>query len=148
MIFKKSDLAVLVVILACITGLGFLFFAAPAAPTGYVPVDVPGSSLAITPGASWANMQLFTVNLVKGGFITIHDSIGKAPGPIIATSGYLDPGLHDGTGVHLTTPLDPSKDYIALLHADNGDQIFTVQDDLPVSVDGTVLRVDFQSDVK
>ncbi len=147
MIFKKSDIIVLVVILACIAGLGALFFAAPPAKPDYVPVDAPGSTLAITPGASWANMQLFTVNLVKGGFITIHDAIGKAPGPIVATSGYLDPGLHDGTGVRLTTPLDPTKDYIALLHADNGDQVFTVADDLPVSVDGTVLRLDFQSDV-
>ncbi|HCC83569.1 TPA: hypothetical protein DEP96_01850 [Candidatus Uhrbacteria bacterium] len=149
MIFKKADLVVLAVILVVIAGLGALFFAAPTAPVGlgYVPVDVPGSTLAITPGASWANMQLFTVNLGKGGFITIHDAIGSAPGPIIATSGYLDPGLHDGTGVRLNTPLDPTKSYIALLHVDNGDQLFNVTDDLPVSVDGTVLRVDFQSDV-
>ncbi len=148
MIFKKTDIVVLVVILAAITGLGVLFFAAPPAKPDYVPVDVPGSTLAITPGASWANMQMFTVNLVKDGFITIHEAIGKAPGPIIATSGFLDHGLHEGTGVRLTTPLDPSKDYIALLHVDNGDQVFSVTDDLPVSVDGQVLRVDFQSDVK
>lgn len=150
MIFKKSDIVSLIFILAAITGLGALFFIAPTKPAdlGYVPVELPGSTLAITPGASWASMQLFTVNLVQDGFITIHEAIGNAPGPIIGTSGFLDHGLHEGTGVQLKTPLTPGLTYIALLHVDNGDQVFTVVDDLPVSVDGQVVRVDFQSDVK
>jgi hypothetical protein len=147
MIFTKSNIAVFIVTLVVIVGLGALFFIAPAKPSAYTAVDVPGSTLAIYSGASWATMQLFTVNLVQDGFITIHEAIGSAPGPVIAASGILDHGFHDGTGVRLTTPLTPGQNYIALLHVDNGDQVFVVADDLPVSVDGQVLRVDFQSDV-
>ncbi len=148
MTLKKSDIIVFVIILAAIVGLAALFFIAPSAPAdlGYAPVEIPGSTLAVTPGASWEGMELFTVNLVQDGFITVHQSMGGAPGPIIGTSGFLDHGLHDGTGVKLDTPLVPGQSYIALLHVDNGDQVFTVADDLPVSADGQVVRVDFQAD--
>lgn len=143
---KKGDIVGLMALVLFLGGLGYLFFFAPEA-SKYQAVDLPGSTLEVSPGMSWDVMQLFKVNLVQDGFITIHESLGGAPGPAIAVSGYLDKGLHDGTGVSLSTPLVHGQTYIGLLHVDNGDQVFVTQDDLPVTSGGEVVRVDFQSDV-
>lgn len=145
---QKGDWFSLGSIVVIIALVAMFFFLVPKSPKpGYGLVELPGSTLTVAPNMSWATMQMFNMTLVQDGFITIHESLGGAPGPVVA-SRYVDGiGLHEGVGVSLETPLLHGVNYIALLHVDNGDHVYVPEDDLPVSVNGIPVRADFQSDV-
>lgn len=143
---KRTDFIAPLFVMLAIAGLGYLFFLAPPAKdTTFAPVELPGSTLATVPGISSATAYVFEATLVEDGFITIHQSIGGAPGPIIAASALLLPGTYENIPVALATALVPGSDYVALLHVDNGDGAYIVNDDLPVKANGATVRADFRA---
>lgn len=135
----KSDAIFLGVIILAVLGFGALFAFAPQTPV-YAPVELTGSTMTATSTADYRVDAWVT--LKQPGFVTIHESIGGAPGPVVATSMYLET-----TSVVSSIAVDPALNvgapYVALLHVDNGDGEFVMEEDMPVMSDGVVVRSDF-----
>lgn len=139
---KKDDLIGGALLLAALLGLGaFFVFAEPAPELAYGPVDVPGSL--VTAEARSDREVAISATVIEPGFVTIHRSIGAAPGPIIGTSAYMLPGTIVDLPIALTETTEPGLTYIALLHVDNGDERFVSEDDMPVTSGGASVRADF-----
>lgn len=139
---KKDDVIGGVLVLAVLAGLGaFFLFAQNGPELSYLPVELPGSALEVVPEGD--GEVGVTVTLVQPGFVTIHQSIGGAPGPIIGVSGVLAPGQDVSATIGLTEALLTNLSYVGLLHVDNGDGKFVVKDDLPVTSEGKSVRADF-----
>ncbi|MFH1632132.1 MAG: hypothetical protein ABIA47_03925 [bacterium] len=142
----KKDILTIISILVVILALGAYFVFAPKAPElDYRPVDVGGGSITVEDQYDMDRVVL-DATLAAPGFITIHESMSGAPATIIGTSQYLDIGTYDDLTIMLVDEMLPGYSYITLLHADDGDGIFVIDDDLPVEVDGEVVRPDFVAD--
>lgn len=139
---KKDDIIGGVFLLVAILGLGaFFLFAKNAPQLSYGPVEIAGSTIAaIAAGDGEAEV---TATLVEPGFVTIHRSIGGAPGPIIGSSGYIEAGTDVTMTLVLSELMETGTTYIALLHVDNGDKRFVTEDDMPVTSSGASVRADF-----
>ncbi len=143
---KKDDIIGGVFLLVAILGMGaFLFFAQQAPQTSYGPVEIAGSVVAAVPTSSLEVTVSGTI--VKSGFITIHQAMGTAPGDIVGVSSLLPAGVLSDTVIHLTKPMVYAGPYVALLHVDNGDGTFVVNDDMPVTNSGATVRADFSAPV-
>lgn len=126
-----------------LAGLAYLFFAAEQQPSnelGYVPVEVPGAQMLEAYAASSEAMNVI-VDIPVGTFVTVHTAVGQAPGPIIGNSGYLDPGKVMAS-MRIEPLMTSGATYIVIVHKDNGDAKYVTADDLPIMVDGVVLRAD------
>lgn len=133
---------VLVAVVAMVAGFGALIaFAPKSSGLAYAPVEVTGSLMGTVNVESMTSVQL-AFTLKKPGFITLHEAVGDAPGPVIFTSPYMDE-YSTSARFALTTPLLAGMSYVALLHVDNGDQTFVIAEDLPVMSNGAVVRQDF-----
>lgn len=134
-----------VMLLIVILAVGaFFVFAKQAPELSYAPVEVAGTTLVFDSVVSDTAVT-FTPTLVRAGYITVHESIGGAPGPIVGTSQLLSAGSAASVTVDLIKPLTPSMPYVALMHVDNGDGTFVVKDDMPVTNGGASVRADFTS---
>lgn len=139
---KKDDIVGGVLLLVAILGLGaFFLFAQNAPQLTYGPVEIAGSTIAAA--ASGDGEVEVTATLVEPGFVTIHQSIGGAPGPIIGSSGYIESGTDVAMTLILSELMETGTTYVALLHVDNGDKRFVTEDDMPVTSGGTSVRADF-----
>ncbi len=139
---KKDDIIGGAFLLAAILGLGaFFLFANNAPQLTYGPVEIAGSTITAT--ASGDGEVEVTATLIEPGFVTIHRSIGGAPGPIIGSSGYIEVGTDVAMTLMLSELMETGTTYIALLHVDDGDERFVVSEDMPVTSDGVSVRADF-----
>lgn len=139
---KKDDIIGGVLLLGAVFGLGaFFLFAKDGSEFAYGPVELTGSAIAAV--AFGDDEVVVTATLIEPGFITIHQSIGGAPGPIIGASEYIVAGADIGVTLNLSERMEPGVTYIALLHTDNGDERFIVSEDMPVTSDGASVRADF-----
>ena len=140
----KKDYFIEGLILLVVVALGaFFLFSRNAPDLAYGSVEIPGSVLMATAPSSEA--VDITATTMKPGFITIHESIGSAPGPIIGSSGYLDVQENKNFIIFTSQGMNPATPYIALLHVDNGDGRFVITDDMPVTSNGASVRADFTS---
>lgn len=139
---KKDDIFGGVILLIVIAAIGlFLYFARPAPELAYAPVEIAGSLIAATaPGDGEVDI---TTTLIKPGFVTIHKSIGSAPGPIIGSTGLIAVGENSVT-ILTSELMEPGSSYIALLHVDNGDGKLVISQDMPVTSGGASVRADFK----
>ncbi len=139
---KKDDYIGGALLLTAILGLGaFFLFAQNAPQLTYGPVEIAGSTIAAV--ASGDGEVEVIATLIRPGFVTVHQSIGGAPGPIIGSSGYIEPGFDVAMTLILTELMEPGATYIALVHVDNGDERFVVSEDKPVTSGGASVRADF-----
>ena len=144
----KRDFLLIILIVLALAGLGaFLFISPRASEISYQPVDVGGGSLTAPEQTSLETVTL-SATLAAPGWVTIHESIGAAPAAIIGTSDYLPAGIYENLVIRLTEPMLPNYKFIALLHVDDGDQIFTSHTDLPVKFNDAVVKIDFLSPKK
>ncbi len=142
---KKGDLFGLIFLGGGILILGtFFLFADDASRLLYAPVDVGGGSISVPEGQQSMSTVTVVATLVRSGFITLHQSVGPAPGPIIGTSQLLNEGSQTVV-IPLSESMTPGLTYIALLHVDDGDGVFEAREDMPVKVNETVVRVDFKA---
>ena len=140
---ERSGLAGVITSIAIVILLGaFFLFSEPVPEIAYKPVELSGGSITVEDQNVVDSVTLDT-ELVEPGWITIHFSMSGAPAEVVGTSAYLDVGVYDDLVITLDDEMMPGWRYIALLHVDDGDQMFDIQKDLPVSVNGEVVRPSF-----
>jgi hypothetical protein len=141
---KSGDIIGFVVIGVVFLGFGWLMFggAGSAPEVEYLPVDMEKGSIEVVSQTEDGGAVTLKVDLAAGGYVTIHESMSNAPAAIIGTSSYLEPGAQEVT-ISVDPAFTPGFKYITLLRVDDGDAEFEALKDLPVRVDGAVVRPDF-----
>lgn len=137
---KKGDIVGLVLVVSMLGGLAALFAFAPDAPeVSFAPVESPGSALVLIE----AQEPGVVVDAVLGepGFITLHELVSTAPGPLVGVSDFLDAGVHQTLPLSVSGGLQTTYDYVMLMIVDDGDKVYEPGIDRPVMVDGQVIRV-------
>ncbi|MFH1611168.1 MAG: hypothetical protein ABIA83_01020 [Patescibacteria group bacterium] len=143
----KKDILSVIIVLILLAIIGAFFFMLPEAEPAFGPVELSGGSIVVEDQESVDEIYL-AVELVEPGFISVHESMGDAPTTVVAVSGLLPAGYYDHLLITPESPLTPGAKYITILHQDNGDGVFGLQDDKPVSVNGAVVRPSFKVGVK
>ena len=148
---QKGDWIGVVIVGAILAGIGLFFAFAPKAPeVAYAPVEVTGSSVAVTtPSATDSSEGVagggtevrLSAEIKRPGFVTIHQAIGEAPGPVVGQSALLSPGNHADLIIKTTEPMLSQGGYFALLFVDDGDGVSESGVDLPVMSNGQVIKV-------
>lgn len=138
---QKGDWFGLAIVITLLVGIGIFFAYAPKAPRdGYVPVEVTGSSVSVVATPEEGRAVQVSAEIKKPGFVTIHEAIGDAPGPIIGHSPLLTVGSHSNLTIETTEPLFPPYEYFVLLFVDDGDSVYEAGIDLPVMSEGQVIK--------
>lgn len=138
---KTANIITVLGVVALIGGIGaFIAFSEPAPEIDGTQVEVEGAVLleAYVPSLEAINA---VIDVPVMSFVTVHESLGGAPGPIIAQSGLMEPGKRM-TSMAARPLLTPGAEYIVLVHKDNGDSVYSPDTDLPITSDGDVLRAD------
>jgi len=140
---QKGDVIGLAMVLAVLGFIALFFLFAPKAPeVVYAPKEVVGSSLEVM--SSTLASTTFTVVAPEAAFVTVHEAVGMAPGPVLGVSELLTASPEPRVILlDLGETSWPPTKLIALLFTDDGDGIFEAGIDLPISVDGVVVRVDY-----
>lgn len=137
---RKGDVAGLVIVMLLLLGLGAFFVYAPQAPQEiYAPVEITGSSLSTGTVVDEHTVQV-SAELKQPGFVTVHQAVGAAPGPLVGQTDLLAPGSYPELHVPTTAALQPPGEYLLLLFVDNGNHVFEPGIDLPVMSDGQVVK--------
>ncbi len=132
----------LAVMALVVIGVGYVMFGAKeASEFAYAPVDMEIGAIEIMEFNEEGTEVRMMVELEKAGFVSIHESLSGAPAEIIGVSELLEAGTKEA--VVTVNPMMPGFSYIALLKVDNGDGEFVSSEDLPVRVNGAVVRPDF-----
>ncbi len=141
---KKDDIFGGIILIIVIAAIGvFLYFAKSAPELSYGPVEVVGSAISVTTPTKYETKILVTI--VKPGFVTLHRSVGSAPGPMIGVSDLLNIGENVEVDIKLSDEMTEGEPFVLLLHVDDGDGMFVVTDDMPVKSNGDIVRADFIS---
>lgn len=142
---QQRDILGLGIMLALLAGLGLFFAYAPKTSTNqntFLPVEITGSS--VTVGTQTGEQALrVSAEIVQPGFVTVHQALGQAPGPVVGQSPLLSVGRHLNLVVTTTELLLPGSQYFVLLFVDDGDGIYQTGVDLPVMSDGQVIKQTF-----
>ncbi|MBT4856997.1 hypothetical protein HON52_02310 [Candidatus Uhrbacteria bacterium] len=141
---KKDVLSVIGVVAILILLAAYFAFSKSAPQIGYKPVDLDGGSILVEDQDATETVTL-DAELSEPGWITVHFSMSGAPAEVVGVSEYLEAGAYDDMVINLDEEMTKGWRYITLLHVDNGDQVFDIEDDLPVSVNGEVVRPSFVS---
>lgn len=139
---KRNDLVGLLMLTVFLGGVLALAVLAPQSePKVYGPVEVPGSALAILPNQE-AGASEIQVNATLGepGFVTVHQAVGEAPADVLGVSAFLFAGEHSDLSVPLITTTEAATRYFVLMFVDDGDGVYESGVDLPVKVDGVVIK--------
>ena len=142
---KKEDLGGIAILFVVIAVVAAFFLFAPNAPViSYRPIEETGSALSVADpdGQHLGEIHVDAV-LKTPGFITFHEAIGQAPGGVVGSSPYLEPGEYKDLVITLTTPLEPVNQYFALMFKDDGNKVYDPGIDLPVMSEGKVIKVHF-----
>lgn len=141
----KRDVLLGTLIFAAILGFGlYMFLFDPAVEVSYRPVDIEGAELIIPNQIGTRDVEVVRVNLPVPGFVSIHESLSGAPAAPVGSSPLLE-GLHENVIFDLEGELNLQLGNVALLLADDGDGIYEPGVDLPISVDGEVIRIRFEA---
>lgn len=140
LVMQKGDVTGLVIVGILLAGIGMFFaFAKPAPEVAYVPVEITGTS--VTLGEVMDTTVVVAGEIRQPGFITLHQAIGEAPGPIVAVSPLLAVGIYDRLELEATEELLSAGGYYVLVFVDNGDGVYEPGVDLPVMSNGEVIKI-------
>lgn len=104
----------------------------------YVADQIPGQSIAID-----------VVALGEAGFVVIHEAEGEKPKAIIGASRLLPYGDTATLPIVLSRQVLHGETFFAMLHRDNGDELFDPTQDTPiVSGNGEPFMMQFMIDEK
>lgn len=110
---------------------------APAAPRGEE-LDVSGATLtggntlAVNDQAPGNKVAVAMVNLVKDGWVAVHEELDAKPGNILGAQRF-GAGAGQSGAVELLRPTEEGRVYFAMLHYDDGDRQFDHTKDLPIT---------------
>lgn len=139
---QNGDWIGVLIVVMILAGIGLFLSLAPEVPkVVYGPVEVTGSS--ITVDQSSERSVTVAAELKRAGFVTLHQAIGEAPGPIVGQSPLLAPGSYAELKIDTLEPLSPTGEYFVLLFVDDGDGVYEPGVDLPVMSDGKVIKQKF-----
>lgn len=81
------------------------------------------------------------------GFVVVHESVNGAPGKVLGSSSLLVAGQTLNVSLPLTEALKDGQKYIAMVHIDNGDGVFSEATD-PAAKDsmGNIIMMEFEGD--
>ncbi len=101
----------------------------------YVPDQSPGEAVFVS-----------QVVLDRSGFVAIHNTDeNDEPGEIIAVSELLISGTHEDVVVSIEGGTSAGDELYAMLHTDNGDGVFSQEDDNPLmSEEGNPILSSFE----
>ncbi len=77
------------------------------------------------------SVTIDSVSLRAPGFVAIHEDVRGTPGAIVGSSALLEAGI--SSNVSVIADLKPGATYWAMLHTDNGNNIFNPATDLPAA---------------
>lgn len=146
---QKGDWLGVLIVVAILAGIAVFLVLAPTAPEViYAPVEVTGSSVTIPlatdsleGGAGGEREVRLSAEIKRPGFLTVHQAIGEAPGPVVGQSALLSPGSHPDLIIKTTEPMLSQGGYFALLFVDDGDGTYEPGIDLPVMSEGKIIKV-------
>lgn len=100
-------------------------------------------AIAVSDQTSGSSITIDNYVLNKAGFIEIHEVTSEgAPGTIVGQSGYLVAGR--GQDLEVNAKVVAGRDYIAMIHIDNGDKKFNPTQDLAAVSGGDTVMVTFK----
>ncbi len=139
----KKDFLGLGAVIIILAIIGLFFMIAPDASPDFGPVEVDIGLIEVDDQYDLNQVYLYVENS-EPGFVTIHESMDIAPGETIGISEYFYDGSYDYT-IDLTSTMIPGDTYIAILHVDDGDEVFNMDDDMAAMVNGEVVRPSFEA---
>jgi hypothetical protein len=145
---KKEDRMGFVTISVILLLIGaFFLFAPKAKEVVYAPIEITGSQLSVVAPEKGKTLEGITVNAIlkQPGFITVHRSIGGAPGEIVASTPLLQPGEY--SAYEIPGVFTVEDDFIIMMFVDDGDGVYKARIDLPVMSNGVVLKAPFSAAV-
>ncbi len=139
-----TDVVTIIAIVIALTAIGAYFKFAPKVDIdlGYRPIEVEGSLIEVQ-NQKDLDVVILNAKLNMPGFITVHRSLSGAPGEVMGISEYMDVGEYEDYKINLSQEMFYGYRYITLLHVDDGDGVFIMDNDLPVMSNGNVVRPDF-----
>jgi hypothetical protein len=136
----KGDIPGAVIIVGLIIGIAAFFVFASQAPVRiYAPVEIPGSTLSVSQPTNESAVMI-AATLKQAGFVTVHQAIGEAPGPLIGQSDLLPPGTYTDITLNMLGALSADNDFYFLVFVDDGNGVYDPGIDLPVMSDGQVIK--------
>lgn len=139
---KKEYLSLILVIVA-LAIIGVFFMLSEDSISDFGPVEIEYGSINVDDQYDLSQVYL-NVESAESGFVVVYESMGGAPGAELGVSEYFTQGSHELT-IDLASAMIPNYSYITILHIDDGDQKFDVQDDHAAMVEDTVVRPSFDA---
>lgn len=72
------------------------------------------------------------ITMPESGWLAIHDDLNGKPGNVLGAA-YLKAGTHERQEVLLLRALTEDKNYLAVIHKDDGDRYFDYKLDVPLT---------------
>lgn len=101
---------------------------APVVQDGVVTAD----TLTVDDQKEGTTVRIERVSMKQAGYIVVHKDFMGTPFDVLGVSEYLAAGEHEDVEVTLLAESKEGDTMIALIHADNGDGVFTPADDTSV----------------
>lgn len=99
-------------------------------------------AVAVSDQAAGSSVTIDNFVLSKPGFIVIHEVTSEgSPGAIVGQSGWLAAGK--GQDLEIMAKIIGGREYMAMVHADNGDKKFTANLDAAVKSEGQTVMATF-----
>ncbi len=90
------------------------------------------------------NVFISRAVLVDGGYVVIHREEDGGVGEVIGVSEFIPAGMKENFLIDLTEEIVEGDVLFAMLHTDDGDGVFALDDDLPtVDADGNIVMTSF-----
>lgn len=100
-------------------------------------------AVAVSDQASGTSVTIDNYVLNKAGFIVIHEVTSEnSPGTIVGQSGFLKEGR--GQDLEVNAKVSAGKEYMAMIHVDNGDKKFNANQDSPAMSGGNTIITTFK----
>ncbi len=100
-------------------------------------------AVAVSDQVSGTSITIDNYVLNKAGFIEIHEVTSEnSPGAIVGASGYLIAGR--GQDLEVNAKVVAGREYMAMIHIDDGDKKFNATKDLPALSGGNTIISTFK----
>lgn len=136
---KKGDIFGLVILLVMIGLMACFFIFAPESNNVQNQARVDGSVIENITVHNEHTVTL-TVTAMTASFVTLHETISTAPGPIIAVSPRINAGEHIDIDLGVASGLQKGSSYIVLMVKDDGDGVYEPGIDLPIVSGDSVVK--------